>query len=124
MGLSLGWEEGRQREPGLDSLGRGRRESKNSECENVVPCGGGGGGVLQGTPLPRCGVTPRLALPFPARKGLGGQQRWERARWPLLEFQPCSAGLAGETTGPGLGDLKRNIPHPCKFPQSGKTAHF
>ena len=46
MGLSLGWEEGRQREPGLDSLGRGRRERKNSGVKTW--CLGGGGGGVQG----------------------------------------------------------------------------
>lgn len=43
MGLSLGREEGRQREPGLDSLGKGRREKKNSGVKTWCLRGGGGG---------------------------------------------------------------------------------
>lgn len=39
-----------------------------------------------------------------------------------LEFQPCSVGLAGDRPRPS--GLAGNTPHPCKFPQSGKMAHF
>lgn len=55
---------------------------------------------------------------------MGGWEPWEQARWLHLKFQPCSLGLAGEATGPGLRDLQGNIPHPCKFPQSGKNGTF
>lgn len=72
------------------------REEGNEKQPNVKMwgLGCGGGAVLKGMPLLKCRVTPRRALPFPARKGrgrgVGGRGPGSRPAGCGSEFQPRS----------------------------------
>ena len=125
MGLSLGWEEGRQREPGLDSLGRGRRERKNSGVKTWC-LGGGGGGVLEGTPLLRCRGDSKAGPSLSCEEGeWAGRHAGSPPAGCRLEFQPRSAvrGWPVRHRPEPLG-LGETDPTPASFLSLGKRHTF
>lgn len=77
------------------------------------------------SPLPRCRGDSKAGPSLSCEEGEWvGRSTGSQPTGCRLEFQPCSAGLAGETTGQASGTRSETDPTPASFLSLGKRHIF